>query len=154
MADSVILKVEKVSNVANEIRTMNGSVELLSLEEMTTELSAVNSEIDTQASLIEQITSTLEGKLAGNSENNNTITANITFNGGVIYYLATNKTFQSLNTNSSNVEILNGILYTSPTVSIQYTGEYKYSNYNGVEIIVLFSNGNLTIQHSDGGYQD
>lgn len=150
MADSVILKVEKVSNVANEIRTMNGSVELLSLEEMTTELSAANSEIDTQASLIEQITSALEGKVAGSSENNNIITANIAFNGGVIYYLTTNKTFQSLDTNSSNVEILNGILYTTSTVLMQYTGEYKVSSYLGVNIIVLFSNGDLTIRASGG----
>ena len=57
---------EKMTALADEVRELSGVTETLSLQEMTTNISNANDEVDIQKSLIAQITTALEGKAAGN----------------------------------------------------------------------------------------
>ena len=46
---------EKMTTLANEVRELSGSTELLSIDEMTTNVSDVNDEVNNQTDLIAQI---------------------------------------------------------------------------------------------------
>jgi hypothetical protein len=54
-----------MTSLANEIRELSGTTDKLSLGEMITNLDNANDEVDTQAELIAEITTALEGKAAG-----------------------------------------------------------------------------------------
>lgn len=51
--------------LANEVRTLSGGTDKLTLDEMTAHTSEANAEIDTQSDLIEQIKTALIGKASG-----------------------------------------------------------------------------------------
>lgn len=53
---------DKLSAIANQIRTLCGSTDKLNLEEMANTIDDVNSEINEQSELIAQIISALEAK--------------------------------------------------------------------------------------------
>lgn len=52
----------KMTAIANEIRTLQGSTEKLGLDAMATQVNAANATVDAQASLIAQIQTALSGK--------------------------------------------------------------------------------------------
>lgn len=58
----VLTDSQNYTNIANNIRTITGSEELLKPAEMTTELTSIKQEIDEQTELIEQILAILEEK--------------------------------------------------------------------------------------------
>lgn len=53
---------EKMTALADEVRTLSGTTTKKSLDTMTTDINAVNTEISEQMDLIQQITTALEGK--------------------------------------------------------------------------------------------
>lgn len=57
----------KMTALADEIRELSGTTEKLGLDAMTTNVSVANDTIDSQAGLIAQIASALEGKASGGS---------------------------------------------------------------------------------------
>ena len=59
---------EKMTNIANEIRNLSNTNEAMGLDSMASNLNTANSEVDTQAELITQIASSLEGKVASSTD--------------------------------------------------------------------------------------
>lgn len=53
---------EKMTAVADEIRTLSGTLDKLSLDEMAVQAKNANNEVDTQDILIEQIKAAIQGK--------------------------------------------------------------------------------------------
>ena len=116
----------------------------------------INQELSAQDELIAQIqnaVNNLPEAGGGGTENNTIIIADIIFEGGAgIIYLAPNKTFQTINTNSYGVEVLNGFLYSlDAQYGYTYTGECVYRYNYGTYMWVLLSNGTLTIKAVSGG---
>lgn len=65
----------KMTAIADEIRELSGTIDKLSLDSMASNLSDVCEEVDTQADLISQITTALEGKASASLElQNKTVT--------------------------------------------------------------------------------
>lgn len=59
----------KMTALANEIRELSGTTTTKSLDTMTSDIDAANTEIAEQTALLEQIATALEGKTAGGSGN-------------------------------------------------------------------------------------
>lgn len=55
----------KMAALADEIRTLNGSTSKLGIDAMTTEVNRANTEVESQADLINQIVNALDGKAGG-----------------------------------------------------------------------------------------
>lgn len=73
-----IVQGESLTALADEIRTLSGTTDKLGLEVMTSNVETANAKIDTQADLISQIASALEGKAAGSgSDGSQTCTLKI-----------------------------------------------------------------------------
>ena len=68
---------EKMTAIANEVRTISDTDEAIGLDKMAEYLNGANAEVNSQTELIAQIQSALEGKVVGSSEpvlQNKTIT--------------------------------------------------------------------------------
>ena len=55
---------EKMTAIANEVRTLSGVSDKLGLDEMASHTKDANTEVDTQKDLIQQIAEALQGKAA------------------------------------------------------------------------------------------
>ena len=80
MADLVICKKTDLTGIANEVRTISGTSNSLSLDAIQTELNNANTEANIQADLISQITTALEGKAAGGDSGGSVETCSLTVN--------------------------------------------------------------------------
>lgn len=58
---------EKMTNLADEIRVLSGTEDKLGLDAMATHVCDANDEVSTQAELLGQIATALQGKMAGSS---------------------------------------------------------------------------------------
>lgn len=56
---------QKMTALANEIRTLSGTTGTMGLDAMATNVNQANTEVSEQSTLIEQIAAALEGKVAG-----------------------------------------------------------------------------------------
>ena len=55
---------EKMTAIANEVRTLSGTFDKLNLDDMAFHTKDTNAEVETQEDLIQQITTALQGKSA------------------------------------------------------------------------------------------
>lgn len=86
---------EKMTALADEIRELSGTTTSKSIDAMTSDVDAANTEIAEQVGLIAQIANALEGKAAGSSGGAETCTVQLTLSddmgrGGNIYYFNEN----------------------------------------------------------------
>ena len=58
----------KMTAIANEIRDLSGTSEVMGLDSMATHIREANSEVDSQANLITQIKAALDGKVASSGD--------------------------------------------------------------------------------------
>lgn len=56
---------QKMTALADEIRTLSGTTGTMGLDAMATNVNQANTEVSEQSTLIEQIAAALEGKVAG-----------------------------------------------------------------------------------------
>ena len=63
-----LIQEETLVGLADEIRELSGTTERLRLDAMTSNVGAANDTVDSQANIIAQIASALEGKAGGSSE--------------------------------------------------------------------------------------
>lgn len=59
--------IEKITSIADEVRELSGTTELMGLTAIASNVGEANSEINNQAELLAQIISALDGKAAGGS---------------------------------------------------------------------------------------
>lgn len=65
MSDRISLPVSRVTEIADKIRTISGTSTTMKPSEMASHLTTANSNVTTEAELIAQIISALEGKASG-----------------------------------------------------------------------------------------
>ena len=58
---------EKMTNIANEIRSLSNTTEAMGLDSMASNLNIINNNINTQIDLISQITTALEDKMSNSA---------------------------------------------------------------------------------------
>lgn len=81
---------EKITNVADGVRTLSATTSGLTLDQMASNVEAANSEITNQSELISQIMTALEGKAAGGASIE-TCTVTINHNSGSLYSVVATK---------------------------------------------------------------
>lgn len=158
---------EKMTALADEIRTLSGTTGTMGLDDMKTNVATANADVATEADLIAQIASALEGKVAGGG---NDVPTNVTLN---FSWTATSSAYAPevlysyINENgdyASNVYIAQNTTSGSTTLTVakksiicilpqyigamQKTGVNSYSSSDG---IILLHN-NFGTRHKNAFY--
>ena len=75
-----LIQGESLTAIADEVRTLSGISDSLTPDAMATNLSDANAEVSSQADLIAQIVTALQGKAAGGSSGSSLETVSVTVN--------------------------------------------------------------------------
>lgn len=96
---------EKMTALADEIRTLSGTTTTKSIDAMTSDVNVVNAEIAEQAELLEQIATALEGKAGGSGGAIETCMMTLSSEVGdaTFYYTDENMTVQQISTSNASV---------------------------------------------------
>lgn len=81
----MLIQSESLTAIADEVRVLSGTEEAMSLDTMVEHIGEANADVSTQANLIAQIASALEGKAVGGSGIQTIPFTLINLNGGTIY---------------------------------------------------------------------
>lgn len=135
----------KMTELADEIRELSGTIETMSLDAMKNHVNEANTEVATQADLIAQITSALEGK-AGGGSNANIETVTITLRSmsptgvcGTLYYIDKTISLQSLVATAGQVEVLKNTLMLAVNGGDGISSEYDLPViHNVIGVCVLY----------------
>jgi uncharacterized phage infection (PIP) family protein YhgE len=116
---------EKMTAIANEVRTISNTDEVMGLDKMAEYLNDANAEVNSQTDLIAQIQSALQGKAAGSGGGTiETVTGKITYletpdSGTSVYYIDENGELASLTEKSGVINVMKGsILYVMAMSSV------------------------------------
>lgn len=110
--DEYIIQRETLTAIANEVRTLSGTTDEMSLDTLTTHMNDANIEINNQENLLGQIASALEGKAGATGAQIDTCTVNFDI------FLGTGAGFElSYNVYESN-KIVGKCLFSSLTSAI------------------------------------
>lgn len=143
-----IIQGETLSALADEVRTLSGTEETMSLDAMETNINEANEEISSQADLLAQIQSVLEGKTAGSGSGDGSVeTCTVTVkvlgdsSEGIVSYAATTvnngmveSAYDFMTTLPLEV-VINNVLCGSTLVVMTIEVPAEALVYNGVEFL-------------------
>ena len=130
MSQEYLIKSESLTAIADEVRTLSGTTELMGLDDMATNVGEANTEIDNQVELLAQAVAALEGKASGSGVTlptlDNPASASDILNGkeaidsegNVITGTITAKTASSLTASGATVTVPAGYYASQVTKSV------------------------------------
>lgn len=80
MSQEYLIKSESLTAIADEVRTLSGTTELMGLDAVATNVGEANTEIDNQVELLAQAVAALEGKVSGSGGGAAVETCTVTVN--------------------------------------------------------------------------
>jgi hypothetical protein len=112
----MLIQSETLTAIADKIRVLSGTEDAMGLDDMATHVGEANTDVATEAGLIEQIASALEGKAGGSGDT------------GSAMQFATGSVFTSSNILDSQQITISGLGFT-PKSLIIYIGNINPNSY-------------------------
>lgn len=139
-----LIKGETLESMADKIRILNGVEGALTTAQMDENLGEANADVSTQANLIAQISSALEGKAGGGSGKKTiTVTINNLMQHGTFVYCDKTGSIVTVSGSTVTSEVLGGMVFYSMNdgVTVRPTGNYKKISIFNNEAYCFFEDG-------------
>lgn len=156
-----LIQGETLTNIGDQIRVLSGTEEAMTPAEMVGDLTDANSEVTSQADLIIQIQSALQGKAGGSGDSSDNIeAATITlnspnaYNNYPVYYVDTTGVQSSTHSASPFTCVVPSIMVLhDATCNVSCSGNVSVLINESLSVFAVTGDGTITLT-SDGGASD
>ena len=134
----MLIQSESLTSIADGIRVLSGTEDAMGLDAMATHVNTANNNVSTEADLIAQIQTALEGKAAGGSGGTvETCTVTVTGNSNALRPI--NIAYMTIDDIGNVVSVNETVSTLSVTVvclrgsvlSVKYNSSFNYTNFTG-----------------------
>lgn len=118
----MLVQSKSLTNIADKIRVLSGTTEQMGLDDMATNVGEANSDVATEADLIAQISTALEGKASGNESDIPLITITTQEVYDNMHYLDMNMQHQTIG-RYATAQTFGGIIWFESSNTYMYSLE-------------------------------
>lgn len=149
----MLVQSESLTTIADKIRVLSGTTEPMGLDAMANHVGEANEDVNTEADLIAQIQTALEGKAAGSGGSGGVSTVNVEVinnSSRNVNYFDGNKTAQSISPKTrATVDAFAGVLYFAQEILTEFSGNYIRGFESIFHVAIFLSDGGTMTCYGD-----